>query len=83
MQKCNHVIEHEYNGIGVASCPIYLKADVLESCARFSPSRGVCPVVEQTWVCCASVKGEESQECVGAVKRVFFPRNFVNKAIET
>ena len=41
-------MEHEYNGIGVASCPIYLKADVLESCARFSPFRGVCPVVEQT-----------------------------------
>ena len=41
-------MEHEYNGIGVASCPIYLKADVLESCARFSPFRGVYPVVEQT-----------------------------------
>ena len=54
-------MEHEYNGIGVA-CPIYLKADVLESCARFSPFRGVCPVVERTEF--ASVKGEESQECV-------------------
>ena len=32
----------------MASCPIYLKADVLESCARFSPFRGVCPVVELT-----------------------------------
>ena len=48
MQKCNHVMEHEYNGIGVVFCPIYLKADVLESCARFSQFRGVCPVVEQT-----------------------------------
>ena len=28
MQKCNHVMEqHEYNGFGVATCPIYLKAD--------------------------------------------------------
>ena len=32
----------------MASCPIYLKADVLESCARFSPFGGVCPVVELT-----------------------------------
>ena len=65
MQKCNHVMEHEYNGIGLASCPIYLKADVLESCARFSPSRGVCPWSNGLgWVCCTSVKGEEFQECV-------------------
>ena len=35
----------------MASCPIYLKADVLDSCARFSPFRGVCPVVKLTdWV---------------------------------
>ena len=58
-------MEHEYNGIGVASCPIYLKADVLESCVRFSPFRGVCPVVEQTGLgLLCSVKGEQSQECV-------------------
>ena len=49
MQKCNT----EWNmsikwDECVASCPIYLKADVLESCARFSPFRGVCPVVELT-----------------------------------
>ena len=71
MQKCNHVMEHEYNGIGVASCPIYLKADVLESCARFSPSRGVCPVVEQTGLSllCLSERGGVPRMCVGAVMR--------------
>ena len=70
MQKYNHVMEHEYNGIGVPSCPIYLKTDVLESCARFSPFRGACLWSNRLgWVSCALVKGEESQECVRAVMR--------------
>ena len=58
-------MEHEYNGIGVASCPIYLKADVLESCGGLVHS-GVCVLLSNrlSWVSCASVKGEESQECV-------------------
>ena len=64
-------MEHEYNGIGVASCPIYLKADVLESCARFSPFRGVCPVVEQIWLSYLylSERGGVPRMCVGAVMR--------------
>ena len=58
-----------YNGIGVASCPIYLKADVLESCAKFSPFRGVCPVVEQTGLglLCLSERRGVPIMCVGAV----------------
>ena len=59
----------------MASCPIYLKADVLETCARFSPFRGVCPVVEQTGLglLCLSERGGVPIMCVGAVKRVVFP----------
>ena len=55
----------------VCSCPIYLKADVLESCARFSPFRGVCPVVEQTGLglLCLSERGGIPRMCVGAVMR--------------
>ena len=62
-------MEHEYNGIGVASCPIYLIADVLQSCARFSPFRGVCPVVEQTELSylCLSKRGGVPRMCVGSV----------------
>ena len=62
-------MEHEYNGIGVASCPIYLKADVLESCARFSPFRGVCPVVERIGLSYLylSKRGGVPRMCVGAV----------------
>ena len=54
----------------MASCPIYLKADVLESCARFSPFRGVCPVVELTGLgsLCLSKSGGLSRVCVGAVE---------------
>ena len=54
--------------MGVASCPIYLKADVLESCARFSPFGGVCPVVELTGLgsLCLSKSGEVPRMCVGA-----------------
>ena len=54
----------------MASCPIYLKADVLESCARFSPFRGVCPVVELTGLgslCLIRSRGV-SRVCVGAVE---------------
>ena len=44
--------------------------------------RGVCPVVERTGlVSLCLMKGEESQELCGGsdtVKRVVFPRNFVN-----
>ena len=67
MQSC----ADEYNGMGVASCPIYLKADVLESCARFSPFRSVCPVIEQTGLglLCLSERGGVSRMCVGAVMR--------------
>ena len=77
MRKCNHVMEHDYNGIGVASCPIYQKADVLESCARSSPSRGVCPVVEQTGLgllCLSERRRSPKNVCGGghAVERVFF-----------
>ena len=55
----------------MASCPIYLKADVLESCAWISPSRGVCPVVEQTGLglLCLSERGGVPRMCVGAVMR--------------
>ena len=62
-------MEHEYNGIGVASCPIYLKADVLESCARFSPFRRVCPVVKQTELdlLCLNERGGVPRMSVGAV----------------
>ena len=61
----------ECNGIGVASCPIYLKADVLESCARFSSFRGVCPVVEQTGLglLCLTERGGVPIMCVRAVTR--------------
>ena len=54
----------------MASCPIYLKADVLESCARFSPFRGVCPVVELTGLgsLCLSKSRGVSRVCVGAVE---------------
>ena len=50
---------------------------MLESCARFTPSRGVCPVVEQTGLglLCLSERGGVPRMCVGgsdAVKRVFF-----------
>ena len=64
-------MEHEYNGIGVASCPIYLKADVLESYARFSPFRGVCPVVKLNGLgsLCLSKRGGVPRMCVGAVMR--------------
>ena len=54
----------------MASCPIYLKADVLESCARFSPFRGVCPVVELTGLsslCLIRSRGV-SRVCVGEVE---------------
>ena len=65
MQSCNGT------WIGVASCPIYLKADVLESCVRFSPFRGVCPVVEQTGLglLCLSERGGVPRMCVGVVMR--------------
>ena len=64
-------MEHEYNGIGVASCPIYQKVDVLESCVRFSPFRGVCPVVEKTGLglLCLSERRRVPRMCVGAVMR--------------
>ena len=67
MHKCNHVMEHGYNGIGVASGSIYLKADVLESCARFSPSRGVCPEFKKTGLglLCLSERGGFPRMCVG------------------
>ena len=54
----------------MASCPIYLKADVLESCARFSPFRGVCPVVELTGLgsLCLSKSRGVSRVCVGVVE---------------
>ena len=54
----------------MASCPIYLKADVLESCARFSPFMGVCPVVEVTGLgsLCLSKSGGVPRMCVGAVE---------------
>ena len=54
----------------MAYCPIYLKADVLESCARFSPFRGVCPVVEVTGLgsLCLSKSGRVPRMCVGAVE---------------
>ena len=54
----------------MASCPIYLKADVLESFARFSPFRGVCPVIEVTGLgsLCLSKSRGVSRECVGAVE---------------
>ena len=54
----------------MASCPIYLKADVLESCARFSPFRGVCPVVELTGLgslCLIRSRGV-SRVCGGVVE---------------
>ena len=54
----------------MASCPIYLKADVLKSCARLSPFRGVCPVVELTGLgsLCLSKSGGVPKMCVGAVE---------------
>ena len=54
----------------MASCPIYLKADVLESCAKFSPFRGVCPVVELTGLSslCLRKSGGVPRMCVGAVE---------------
>ena len=54
----------------MTSCPIYLKADVLESYARFSPFRGVCPVVELTGLgsLCLSKSGGVPRMCVGAVE---------------
>ena len=54
----------------MASCPIYLKADVLESCARFSPFRGACPVVKRTGLgsLCLSKSGGVPRVCVGVVE---------------
>ena len=54
----------------MASCPIYLKADVLESCARFSPFRGVCPVLKRTGFgsLYLSKSGGVPRVCVGAVE---------------
>ena len=70
MQSCADTEwNNEYNGIGVASCPIYLKANVLESCVGFSPFRGVCLVVELTGLgsLCLSKSGRVPRMCVGAV----------------
>ena len=66
----------------MASCPIYLKADVLESCARFSPFRGVCPVVELTGLgsLCLSKSGGVPRMCVREVescKRVVISEKFL------
>ena len=71
-------MEHEYNGC-VASCPIYLKADVLESCARFSPFRGVCPVVELTGLglLCLSKSGGVPRMCVRAVDSCVIAEKFL------
>ena len=68
----------------MASCPIYLKADVLESCVRFSPFRGVCPVVELTGLgsLCLSKSGGVPRMCVRAVescKRVVISEKFLIK----
>ena len=54
----------------MAYCPIYLKEDVLESCARFSPFRGVCPVVELIGLgsLCLSKSGGVPRMCVGVVE---------------
>ena len=54
----------------MASCPIYLNADVLESCARLSPFRRVCPVVELTGLgsLYLSKSGGVPRMCVGAVE---------------
>ena len=54
----------------MASCPIYLNADVLESCARLSPFRRVCPVVELTGLgsLCLSKSRGVSRVCVGVVE---------------
>ena len=66
----------------MASCPIYLKADVLVSCARLSPFRGVCPVVELTGLgsLCLIRSRAVSRVCVGAVescKRVVISEKFL------
>ena len=54
----------------MVSCPIYLKADVLESCARFSPFRGMCNVVKRTGLgsLCLSKSGGVPRVCVGVVE---------------
>ena len=64
-------MEHEYNGIGVVSSPIYLKADVLEAVRGLVHSGGGCPVVEQTGLgyLCLSKMGGVPRMCVGAVMR--------------
>ena len=66
----------------MASCPIYLKADVLEGCARFSPFRGVSPVVKLTGLgsLCHSKSRGVSRMCVRAVescKRVVIFEKFL------
>ena len=66
----------------MASCPIYLKADVLESCARFSPFRGVCPVLKLTGLgsLCLSKSGGVPRMCVRVVescKRVVISEKFL------
>ena len=64
----------------MASC---LKADVLESCVRFSPFRGVCPVVELTGLgsLCLNKSRGVSRMCVRAVesyKRVVISEKFLS-----
>ena len=70
MQKCNTEWNMSIMGWVCGFLPIYLKADVLESCARFSPFRGVCPVVELTGLgsLCLSKSGGVPRMCVGAVE---------------
>ena len=50
----------------------------LESCASFSPFRGVCPVVERTGLgsLCLSERRRVPRMCVGAVKRVIISEKF-------
>ena len=69
MQSC---ADTEWNnGMGVASCPIS-KSRCVESCVRFSPFRGVYPVVELTGLgsLCLGKSGGVPRMCVGAVESV-------------
>ena len=82
MQKCN--TEWNIRVCGSKS----RRVRKLESCARFSPFRGVCPVVELTGLgslCLIKSQGAPRM-CVGAVESCEKSGNFreisVNKAIK-
>ena len=82
MQKCN--TEWNMSIMGwVCGFLSYLSksrcVSKLESCAKFSPFRGVCPVVELTGLglLCLSKSGGVPRICVGVVDSVVISEKFL------